>query len=104
VTTFSRSEGLFLNLALSFERDLKALLTDTSANLLYIMNIRAAYLSRIENHLYLFENVIFVLVDLRIGIHRLLDEKLDVPQLAEVEIAFAFQPGNSFLEHIVFLY
>lgn len=54
-----------------------------------------ALLSRVQNCLYLLEETALVFFERRVGIHRLLDEKFYVPQLAEVEVALALKTLNS---------
>lgn len=55
-----------------------------------------AHLSRVENALYLLEQATLVLLERRIGVHCLLNEKFYVPQLAEVEVTLALKPLHRF--------
>ena len=49
------------------------------------------HLCGIQNSLYLLQQAAFILLKARVCFHRLLDQELDVPQLAEVEVPFPFQ-------------
>lgn len=61
-----------------------------------------ALFGRVENVLDLLEQTL-VLLELRIGLHRLLDQQLDVAQLAEVKVPLALEARDSLLESTVLL-
>ena len=42
-------------------------------------------------------------LELRLSLHGALDEQFDIPELAEVEVALAFQTLNSLLKCVVLL-
>ena len=64
----------------------------------------AYLLGRMEDLLTRFHHAPFLLpFNLRIVFHSLLDQKLNIPQLAEVEIAFPFEPLNGLLQLIILI-
>lgn len=60
-----------------------------------------ALLGRVEDGLDLLDEPIFLLLELGVLLDGLLDEQLNVAQLAEVEIALALQPDDCLLQGIV---
>ena len=83
----------------------KALLQELLAikpMLVVIFFLDSTYLSRIENSLDLLEQATLVLLEHRVGFHGLLDQELNIPQLAEVEVALALQSLHS-LQHLCVL-
>ena len=52
----------------------------------------ATHLGTIKDRLDLLQQAPLILLQRRIRLHRLLDQELNIPQLAEVEIPLAFQP------------
>lgn len=56
------------------------------------LGLSIAYLRRVQNRLYLLEETALVLLQRGIRFHSLLNQELDIPQLAEVEVPLALQP------------
>ena len=76
----------------------KALLQELLAikpMLVVIFFLDSTYLSRIKNSLDLLEQATLVLLEHRVGFHGLLYQELNIPQLAEVEVALALQSLHS---------
>ena len=65
---------------------------------------RPTHLRGVENGLDVFDYSLIIFLELRVCLHRLLQEQLDVPQLAEIEISLPLQARNSLLQLSVFLY
>ena len=62
----------------------------------------STYLSRVQYALNLLDQAAILLLNLRIRLYGLLDQQLDVPELAEVEIPLPLQAGNRLFEpHIL---
>jgi hypothetical protein len=62
-----------------------------------------AFLCRVENSLDVLDQSILLLLQLGIFIDSLLDEELNISELAEIKVTFPLQAGNSLLESGILL-
>jgi hypothetical protein len=92
---FARLECLFLRreLCIAFLGNFEALLLPIVRPCPSLIRefVGFTYLGRVQNGLDLLEQAALVLLEHRVGLHGLLDQKLNVPKLAEVEVALALQ-------------